>query len=251
MVNTMRLVYGIEQAALLHGEQERKAAVGVHVPYLEHLLGTLVPLLDLLGTGETAEEAMAFEAIALGGLFHDGKEDRDMSRPDLLEMLGEEVGGVVWSLVEACSEDKSLEWEVRQRAYLASFATIPLAALPIRLADKLNSLRSLARQLRSVRLLPVQERAEAAATLWERFHAGPTEELAFYREVAVQALQRLARERESPPGTEGSSDPQTPSPQLRALLVQAATILVEEVKEAVGVVERLHSSSSSDGGVGA
>src|SRR5260221_13735575 len=99
MAATSRLVQGIKQAAAVHGEHERKAAVGKQVPYLEHLLGTLVPLLDLLGTGETAEEALAFEAIALGGLFHDGKEDRDMSRQDLQEMHGEEEGDVVWSLV--------------------------------------------------------------------------------------------------------------------------------------------------------
>lgn len=164
-------------AAQLHARQRRK---GSRVPYVSHLLATAALVLEY-GGGED-------EAIA--ALLHDAVEDQ--GGPKTLAAIRRRFGPVVADIVQACSDTDVTPkppWRPRKEAYLAHLRRAPAAVRLVSAADKLHNARS-----------TVADLQRFGQSVWGRFHAGPQEQLWYYRSLVVIFTRRgprpLARELE-------------------------------------------------------
>jgi (p)ppGpp synthase/HD superfamily hydrolase len=162
-------------AAQLHAKQRRK---GSRVPYVSHLLATAALVLEH-GGGED-------EAIA--ALLHDAVEDQ--GGPKTLAVIRRRFGRIVADIVEGCSDTDVVPkppWRPRKEAYLAHLRRAPAAVRLVSAADKLHNARTTVADLRL-----------HGASVWERFHAGPREQLWYYGSLVAIFTRRgprpLARE---------------------------------------------------------
>jgi (p)ppGpp synthase/HD superfamily hydrolase len=121
-------------AAELHRGQTRP---GTDVPYLAHLLGVCALVLEQ-GGGET-------EACA--ALLHDAVEDQG-GEPTLARIRSE-LGTEVARIVEALTDGPQEDWRERKQAYLDRLDDEPADVLRVSLADKLDNVRTLARERRA------------------------------------------------------------------------------------------------------
>lgn len=126
-------------ASELHSEQRRKAALVSGVPYLSHLL-------------EVAGMIMASgapEIVVAAALLHDAIEDQgNRTRVFIQEQLGTDV----LALVEECTEPGTggsvkAPWLERKNAALLRTRDLSLFALMIMVADKLQNVREIQRNV--------------------------------------------------------------------------------------------------------
>ena len=141
-----------------HGDQRRK---GSGVPYVAHLLAVAAMVLEDGGDDDSAVAAV----------LHDVVEDTALTVDDVRARFGPNVT----VLVQWCTEPvaKPAPWRARKEAMLARLAEAPDAVVRIALADKLHNARSTLADLR--RLGPAA---------WDRFNAGPDDQLWWYRSLA-------------------------------------------------------------------
>ncbi|NIO09688.1 MAG: HD domain-containing protein [Deltaproteobacteria bacterium] len=124
---SQRIFQAVEFAAKAHSGQFRK---GTRVPYLIHPLGVARILI----------ESGSSEDVVLAGLLHDTVEDSTTSLDDVRS----EFGGEVARLVEMVSEPrKSDPWEKRKQHTLDVLESLPLEAVYVSLADKLDNIRDM------------------------------------------------------------------------------------------------------------
>ena len=125
----MLLKRAFDHAALWHAKQVRKYPQA-RVPYLSHPAG-VVAILARHGFDE---------AVQAAGALHDVVEDTDATFDDLDRLFGDEVSTLVRHVTE---EDKSLPWEERKQQSLERFPSKPWPAQALKLADKIDNLRSI------------------------------------------------------------------------------------------------------------
>jgi (p)ppGpp synthase/HD superfamily hydrolase len=156
-VLTRRFDDAMVYAARLHAKQKRK---GTRVPYVAHLLATASIALE---HGATEDEAIA-------ALLHDAVEDQGGQKT--LSAIRRRFGDAVADIVMGCSDTDATPkppWRLRKEAHLRHLRRAPRSVRLVAAADKLHNARSIVADLR--------ERGRAA---WERFNAGPEEQLWYY-----------------------------------------------------------------------
>ena len=144
-------------AARLHAKQLRK---GTRVPYVAHLLAT----------ASIALEHGANEDEAIAALLHDAVEDQGGQKT--LSAIRRRFGEGVADIVMGCSDTDATPkppWRQRKEAHLQHLRRAPRSVRLVAAADKLHNARSIVADLR--------ERGRAA---WDRFNAGPEEQLWYY-----------------------------------------------------------------------
>ncbi|HEX8792676.1 MAG TPA: HD domain-containing protein [Polyangiaceae bacterium] len=154
---TRRFHDAMVYAARLHAKQLRK---GTRVPYVAHLLATTSIALE---HGATEDEAIA-------ALLHDAVEDQGGQKT--LSAIRRRFGGAVADIVLGCSDTDATPkppWRARKEAHLRHLRRAPRSVRLVAAADKLHNARSIVADLR--------ERGRAA---WDRFNAGPEEQLWYY-----------------------------------------------------------------------
>ena len=159
-----RFEQALVYAAKLHAKQLRK---GTPVPYVAHLLAVAGLVLE---HGATEDETIA-------ALLHDAVEDQGGLRT--LAAIRRRFGPAVADIVLACSDtasDPKPPWRERKEAYLSHLQGASRSVLLVSAADKLHNARSTVADLR-VR----------GAAVWERFRAGPAEQLWYYDALATFA----------------------------------------------------------------
>jgi (p)ppGpp synthase/HD superfamily hydrolase len=112
-------------ATKAHADQRRRGSEG---PYVVHPLAVAARL---------SAEGLDEEAVA-AGILHDVVEDSEASLDQIAERFGQRVG----ALVEALTEDPSIEdWDARKRALRRQVAAAEPSAAAIYAADKLSNVR--------------------------------------------------------------------------------------------------------------
>ena len=155
----------IEFAARAHSGQFRK---GTDLPYLLHPLGVAKILI----------EAGADEEIVVAGLLHDTTEDAGASLPEIRQTFGDRVA----DLVQAASEpDKSASWENRKRHTLEQVKSLPLSALLVEAADKLDNIRAIR-----------EDHEKLGDAMFSRFNRGKDSQRWYYQGLAKAFLDRTA-----------------------------------------------------------
>jgi GTP pyrophosphokinase len=156
-VLTRRFDDALVYAARLHAKQLRK---GTLVPYVAHLLAT----------ASIALEHGANEDEAIAALLHDAVEDQGGQKT--LSAIRKRFGDSVAEIVMGCSDTDRIPkppWRVRKEAHLRHLRRAPRSVRLVAAADKLHNARSIVADLR-----------EQGRVAWERFNAGPEEQLWYY-----------------------------------------------------------------------
>jgi GTP pyrophosphokinase len=154
-------------ATRLHAKQMRK---GSRVPYVSHLLAVAGLVLEHGGS----------EDQAIAALLHDAVEDQGGQKT--LAVIRRRFGPAVADIVLACSDTDVVPkppWRPRKEAYLAHLRRSSAAVRLVSAADKVHNARSTVSDLRL-----------HGARVWRRFHAGPDEQLWYYRSL-VTIFRRL------------------------------------------------------------
>jgi len=138
-------------AATAHKEDVRKSDGS---PYIVH---------PFMVAWKLREHGFSDEVVA-AALVHDVLEDTSYSS-DILETL---LGSAVLNIVRAVSEDKSLVWEERKRAYAAQVASGGMEALAVSLADKIHNLTGMVAGLKA-----------GGSAFWSHFNRGKEKQLWF------------------------------------------------------------------------
>jgi (p)ppGpp synthase/HD superfamily hydrolase len=167
-VLTDRFAAALRYAADLHRDQVRK---GTAIPYVAHLLAVAALVLEQGGT----------EEMAIGALLHDAVEDQPgrTSPAEIGERFGEGVARIVADCTDADRHPKP-PWRERKEAYVAHLAEVPEASLRVSLADKLHNARAIVADARLV-----------GPALWDRFNAGPQDQVWYYTALAAAFRRRL------------------------------------------------------------
>ncbi len=165
---TTRFTDAFAFAFEVHRGQTKK---GTTVPYISHLL-EVVGL--VLAYGGTEDEAIA-------ALLHDTLEDH----PDVasFEKIGERFGACVAVIVAGCSDTTvkpKPPWRPRKEKYIAHLGGADQSELMVAAADKLANARTVTKDYR-----------EVGDAVWERFNAGKSDQLWYYRAV-TKALKDAA-----------------------------------------------------------
>lgn len=150
-----------QYASRLHRDQVRK---GTTIPYLSHLLAVAAIVLEHGGT----------EDQAIAALLHDAVEDqpRDgQTETEIAARFGTDVRRIVLALSDATGHPKP-PWRDRKLAYLERLKDEPADVLLVSLADKLHNARCI-----------LADYYEVGDAIWERFSAGRTDLLWYYREL--------------------------------------------------------------------
>jgi (p)ppGpp synthase/HD superfamily hydrolase len=169
------LFHAIEFAARAHHGQFRKASP---LPYIIHPLNVARSLI----------ECGAPDEIVIAAVLHDVVEDTNVT----LDQVRSEFGEKVARLVEGMSEpDRRDTWENRKRGTLRFLETAPQDLLLIELADKLDNIREIQKDI-----------AREGDAVWKRFNRGRDLQQWLYeqfvelfnRRVETECGVRLARE---------------------------------------------------------
>lgn len=119
-----RLIKTINLASQLHDGQHRRDAE--KTPYISHLVGAAL----LVSSVTTDEDIIA------AALMHDSLEDvPDYTYEDLAEDCGERVAEIVKNV----TEDKSLPYAERKRAYLEHLQNSDADSVLVSVADKIHN----------------------------------------------------------------------------------------------------------------
>jgi guanosine-3',5'-bis(diphosphate) 3'-pyrophosphohydrolase len=114
-------------AANKHRNQRRKTLEAI--PYINHPIDLAHLLVNEVGCYD--------ENIVCAAILHDVLEDTKTSAEELVR----EFGPNVYSLVEAVTDDKSLDWKTRKELQVEKAKTASYAVAIIKLADKTCNLR--------------------------------------------------------------------------------------------------------------
>jgi len=149
-------------AAELHDGHVRKATA---VPYLSHLLAVSGLVLEFGGDED--------EAIA--GLLHDTLEDTALTRAELEERFGPRVAEIVARCSDTEVQPKP-PWRQRKERFVARLGTFAddEGTLRVVAADKVHNTRSM-----------LADHRRLGPALWERFNAGPDDQLWYLGSVAT------------------------------------------------------------------
>ncbi len=161
-VLTARFEQALVYASRLHAKQLRK---GSATPYVSHLLAVAALVLEHGGD----------EDQSIAALLHDAVEDQ--GGPKTLAVIRRRFGPIVADIVAACSDTDVTPkppWRPRKEAYLEHLRTAPAAVRLVSAADKLPNPRSTVADLRVL-----------GPRVWKRFHAGPDEQLWYYRSLVT------------------------------------------------------------------
>jgi GTP pyrophosphokinase len=164
-----RYAEAVSFATQLHAGQLRK---GTAIPYVAHLLAVSSLVLE---AGGTPDEAVA-------ALFHDALEDQPerVTVADLERRFGPEVGRIVLACSDHLGPGPKNPWRERKERHLDELRHADRSILLVSLADKLHNATTLRRDL---------EVSGPAA--WERFKAGPDEQLWYHRSLVTIFRDRL------------------------------------------------------------
>jgi len=160
-----RLATALAFAQAVHRGTVRK---GTTIPYLAHVMGVSVMVLEAEGTED--------EAIA--GLLHDTLEDGgnpEGIRAQIREGFGPRVLQIVEAMTDAAPGPGGTKppWRPRKEAYVKHLAECDDAGIHrVCLSDKLYNLRA-----------TNDDFDEVGANVWERFNTGPAEQEWYYRSL--------------------------------------------------------------------
>lgn len=158
-------------AARLHRGQHRK---GDPVPYVTHLLAVAAL------TGQAGGD----EDEVIAALLHDAVEDQG-GHPTLREIrsrFGERVAEIVNGCTDAWEKPKP-PWRERKESFLARLQEASASVVLVTCADKVHNAQCTVGELRRL-----------GGRVWERFSAGPDEQLWLYRSLAGVLRARQAPE---------------------------------------------------------
>ncbi len=166
MILSSRFREAFIYASELHADQVRK---GSGVPYLAHLLGV----------ASIALEYGANEDEAIAALLHDAIEDQGgaATREEIRRRFGETVAAIVDGCTDTDQTPKP-PWRERKQAYLDHITTAIASVRLVSASDKLYNARSIVKDYHLV-----------GEAIWERFTAGKTGTLWYYREL-VEAFKQ-------------------------------------------------------------
>lgn len=116
---------------------------------------------------ELAKHGFSDEVIA-AGYCHDLLEETDCSKEKIAQVCGDKV----LEIVEAVTNDDTLEWEEKKLKYIESVRNGPVEAKAVCVCDKIHNLRSLIKSYQ--RLGP---------SLWEKFNRGKDKKLWYEKNV--------------------------------------------------------------------
>jgi (p)ppGpp synthase/HD superfamily hydrolase len=143
----------IRIAVSAHWEQKRKSG---NTPYIVHPVAVGVKL-----------SKYGFrDAVVAAGILHDVIEDTKVTEPELRTQVGDDITDMVLTL----SEDKSLAWEERKRAYTTAVSNASDEVKAIATADKVSNLSETLDHFR-----------ENPTEFWSKFTRGLPEQRWFYR----------------------------------------------------------------------
>lgn len=143
-----------------HEGQTRKDA---SVPYIAHPVRVAILL---------ARYGFPDEVIA-ASLVHDVVEDTSVSIEDVRRELGDGVA----ALIVPVTEDKSLAWEERKKAYIETVHGASNEAKAISVADKIANAESL-----------ISAHAREGSEIWKRFSVGREKKM-WFEETMLEMLQ--------------------------------------------------------------
>lgn len=154
----------VEQAALLavraHATQVRKEA---DTPYITHPFMVAL-ILARYGFSET---------VLAAALTHDVLEDTEVSESELRQAIGEEA----FAIVQTVTNDDTLSWEEKKKAYIESVRNGSEEAKAVATADKIHNAKS---------LLAAHEKQ--GSTVWQYFNAGKDKKM-WFEEAMLLMLQ--------------------------------------------------------------
>ncbi|MCC7162600.1 MAG: bifunctional (p)ppGpp synthetase/guanosine-3',5'-bis(diphosphate) 3'-pyrophosphohydrolase [Anaerolineae bacterium] len=139
------LFTAIDFAAHAHHGQFRKASP---LPYIIHPLNVARILI----------ECGASEEVVVAAVLHDVVEDTPVTLHEVREQFGENIARLVGGMTEPNRKDK---WEKRKQDMLDLFETASQDLLLLELADRLDNIREIRRDLE-----------RDGARVWERFTRG-------------------------------------------------------------------------------
>ena len=149
---------------------------GTRVPYLSHLLA--VASLAIEDAAPDPQLDDRFEDIAIAAVLHDVVEDTLVSVAEVEARFGLEVARIV----QACSDAEGTPkppWRERKEAYIEHLEEADQAVLCVALADKRHNSRCI-----------VNDATELGPDFWDRFNAGPEEQIWYYTTVAEVLTRR-------------------------------------------------------------
>lgn len=181
---TDRFTRAVDYARIAHAGQTRK---GTEIPYLTHLLGVAVLVIEHGGD----------EDQAIAGLLHDTIEDCGEAHAAIIRAT---FGDRVADIVEACTdgtaegkgghvdaEAKRQDWLRRKREYLEHLKHANDATLLVSACDKLHNAKAIVQDL---------DDPEVGKAVFNRFKGGIIGTLWYY-----ESLSQLLFERAVPPAS--------------------------------------------------
>ena len=171
LTTTERFASAMAYAYQVHSGQRRK---GTGIPYIAHILGVAA----------LAMEYGADEDQAIGALLHDAAEDGggEATLAEIRARFGDAVADIVLGCSDSLVEDPEgkLPWQERKENYLAHLENAGQSVLLVSAADKLHNARAVLADLRTT-----------GPATWDRFNAGPDDQLWYYSELVDVFRTRL------------------------------------------------------------
>lgn len=160
------LFTAIDFAARAHHGQYRKAS---QIPYIIHPLNVARILI----------ECGASDELVIAAVLHDVVEDTPVTLQEVRAAFGDNIARLVQGMSEPNRKDK---WEKRKQDMLSFFETAPQDLVLIELADRLDNIREIRRDL-----------ARYGDEVWKRFTRGKDQQ----KWVYVQFLDLFQRRLET------------------------------------------------------
>lgn len=113
------------------------------------------------------------DAILAAALTHDVLEDTSVTESELREAIGDEA----FAIVKAVTNDDSLSWEEKKKAYVASVIEGPEGTFAVAIADKVHNLECL-----------LDAYHEQGTDVWKHFNAGMEKKI-WFEELMLGAAQ--------------------------------------------------------------
>ncbi|GEM46391.1 HD domain-containing protein [Deinococcus cellulosilyticus] len=174
-VLTERFARAVSYTLQKHQHHTRKQS---EVPYFTHLMGVSSVVLEYGGN----------EDQAIAGLLHDTLEDisGDLAE-EIKKRFGQKVLEVVLGCTDASREQRDLmgrkaSWYDRKEGIIAGLATKPEDVLLVAVADKYHNARNL-----------LENTLVLGDAFWERFNAGKSPTLWYYRRLTETLLSLPAK----------------------------------------------------------
>ena len=142
-------------AAVAHRKQVRKQE---NVPYIAHPTAVALKL---------AKHGFSDEVVA-AALVHDVLEDTDFPESELRDEMGEEV----MQIVDAVTNDDSLDWESKKLKYIETVRAGSESAKAVAAADKIHNAEDL-----------IASHEKQGADLWKSFNRGKDKKIWFEEEM--------------------------------------------------------------------